>query len=85
MWDDAGELHQFVVKIKSDSQENVYESLEKIIDTIANAESKILDEFKRTEHVFREAVNDLKALQFNIMVRWFFYKFRIIELLSNLT
>ena len=84
MWDDVGELHQFIVKIKSDSQENVYESLEKIIDTIAYAESKISDEFKRTEHIFREAVNDLKALQFTIRVRWFFNKFRIIELLSNL-
>ena len=41
-------------------------------------------EFERSEHVFREAVNDLKALQFTIRVKWFFNKFRIIELLSNL-
>lgn len=85
IWDDFGELHQFIIKIKSDSQESVYDSLEKIIDTIANAESKISEENKGSDSVFREAVNDLQALQFRIKAKWFIKKFRIIDLLSNLT
>lgn len=66
IWDDNDNLKHFVVKVDSGSEDEVYKSLQGIIDTITDTESHILDEYKNSENVFREVVNNLEARGFFI-------------------
>ena len=66
IWDDNDELKRFIVKVNGESEHEVYKSLRKIIDTITETESKILDEYKQTENVYREVVNNLRNSRFQV-------------------
>ena len=64
MWDDNEELNCIITKIKGNNKDEVYNSLETIVQIISDAETKILEENKATVNVFREVKQDLEAQDF---------------------
>ncbi len=64
IWGDDDELKTIVTPIVGRSENEVYNCIEGIVDTITQAEKNILEENKQTENVFREVSQDLEANQF---------------------
>lgn len=71
MWDDDNNLNSFSISIKGKSVDEVYNSIEEIVKTIAKVESDILPEYKGSVNVFRNVVSALKALDFRYKVKNF--------------
>jgi len=84
MWDDNDELNRFIVKIESGSQDEVYKSLQGIIDTITDTESHILEEYKGSVNVFREVVNNLKDRKFQVVRKEIFNPVSIMRFILSL-
>lgn len=61
---DNDEVEQLTCKIKGRTKVDTYNSLREIVDEIAKAERLILQQYKRTENVFREAASNLHAYCF---------------------
>lgn len=61
IWGDDGKLKTIITPIRGRTSDDVYNILQDIIDIITKAESRILDEYKQTENVFREVKQDLEA------------------------
>ena len=64
IWGDDEELRSIVTSIEGNTVDEVNCSLKEIIITITDAESKISDENKSTENIFREVSQDLQAKKF---------------------
>ncbi len=78
IWDDHNNIKRFSVKFDDDSVDAVYMSLQRIIDVITRTERFILDEYKWSENVYREVVNNLDSYWVN-PIKDFRDTFRVIE------
>lgn len=83
IWDDQDNLNEITVPIEGFNTDTVYSSIESIVKVISDAENKVLPEYKRTENVFRNVVEQLEAHQFrNTVIRRGKIALRYAEFLS---
>lgn len=61
IWDDRGDLQQFIWPINETSVDNVYASLKNIVTIISEAEERVAENLKSSECVWEEVINAVTA------------------------
>lgn len=83
IWGDDDELKSIITPINGKTEEDVYSSIEKIISTISYAESRISEENKTTENIFREVSQDLEANHFRSQIGEYIKKIKELKSLLS--